>query len=111
MSYAQVLDALGDPTRRLLVERLRERPMAVGELAGPLPISRPAVSKHLRVLGEAGLVTAQADGTRRIYRLDPSGLAELRRWTEDFWSGALEGFAAYARTSGGRTGPERKARR
>ena len=107
MSYELVLDALGDPTRRRLVDRLRHGPLAVGELAAPLPVSRPAVSKHLRVLTEAGLVTHEVAGTRRIYRLDPRGLDELRRWTEEFWSGALEGFACHVerrtRPSGVRT--------
>ena len=70
--------------------------MAVGELAAPLPVSRPAVSKHLKVLTDCGLVTHEVAGTRRIYRLDPRGLDELRRWTEDFWTGALDSFAAHA---------------
>ncbi|HVF19374.1 MAG TPA: metalloregulator ArsR/SmtB family transcription factor [Mycobacteriales bacterium] len=95
MSYELVLDALGDATRRGLVDRLRHGPLAVGELAAPLPISRPAVSKHLRILTEAGLVTHEVAGTRRLYRLDPRGLDELRRWTEQFWTGALEGFASH----------------
>ena len=109
MSYELVLDALGDATRRRLVERLRGGPLAVGELAARLPVSRPAVSKHLKVLTEAGLVTHEVDGTRRIYRLDPRGLDELRRWTEQFWDGALEGFASHVdrRT---RQSRERKSR-
>src|SRR5687768_10070101 len=95
MSYELVLDALGDATRRGLVDRLRDGPLPVGELAAPLPISRPAVSKHLKVLSAAGLVTHEVDGTRRVSRLDPRGLDELRRWTEEFWAGALEGFASH----------------
>jgi DNA-binding transcriptional ArsR family regulator len=81
--------ALGDPTRRAIFEHLAERPRAVGELAGELPVSRPAVSQHLKVLKDAGLVTDQAAGTRRIYRLNPDGLAELRAQLDGFWNQAL----------------------
>ena len=81
--------ALGDPTRRLIFEHLAERPRAVGELAGELPVSRPAVSQHLKVLKEAGLVIDQPAGTRRIYRLNPDGLAELRAQLDRFWNQAL----------------------
>lgn len=95
MSYELVLDALGDATRRRIVERLRAGPLAVGELARPLPVSRPAVSKHLRVLEDCGLVTHEALGTRRLYRLDPAGIEELRRWTEGFWEVVLERFAEH----------------
>lgn len=84
--------ALGDPTRRAIVERLAERPRAVGELARELPISRPAVSQHLRVLKEARLVTERAEGTRRIYRLDPSGVGALRADLERFWDRALAAY-------------------
>lgn len=90
------MDALGDPTRRAIVERLRSRPMAVGELAADLPVSRPAVSQHLRVLREAGLVSERREGTRRIYRLDVQGLAHLRAWVEAFWDDALAAFQAAA---------------
>ena len=90
------MDALGDPTRRAIVERLRRRPSAVGQLADGLPVSRPAVSQHLRVLKEAGLVRERREGTRRIYALDPAGLAELRAWVESFWEDALAAFAAAA---------------
>jgi DNA-binding transcriptional ArsR family regulator len=86
--------ALGDPTRRAIVERLAERPRAVGELAGELPISRPAVSQHLRVLKEARLVTERAEGTRRIYRLDPIGVGVLRADLERFWNQALAAYKA-----------------
>jgi DNA-binding transcriptional ArsR family regulator len=86
--------ALGDPTRRAIVERLAARPLAVGELARDLPVSRPAVSQHLRVLKEAGLVVDRPQGTRRIYRLDPGGVAALRADLDRFWSSALEGFKA-----------------
>ncbi len=84
--------ALGDPTRRAIVERLAERPRAVGELADELPISRPAVSQHLRVLKDAGLVAERADGTRRIYRLNPAGVAALRDQLDTFWNRALAGY-------------------
>jgi DNA-binding transcriptional ArsR family regulator len=81
--------ALGDPTRREIFERLAVRPQAVGELARELPVSRPAVSQHLRVLKRAGLVADQAVGTRRVYRLDPDGLGALRAQLERFWTQAL----------------------
>jgi DNA-binding transcriptional ArsR family regulator len=84
--------ALGDASRRAIVERLAERPRAVGELARALPLSRPAVSQHLRVLKAAGLVTQRAQGTRRIYRLDPAGLGALRAELARFWDGALAAF-------------------
>jgi DNA-binding transcriptional ArsR family regulator len=83
------LDALGDPTRRAIFERLAERPQAVGELARDLPVSRPAVSQHLKVLKGARLVSDDPEGTRRIYRLDPEGVAALRAYLEEFWSKAL----------------------
>jgi DNA-binding transcriptional ArsR family regulator len=86
--------ALGDPTRRAIVERLAERPRAVGELARELPVSRPAVSQHLRVLKEARLVTEQPEGTRRIYRLDPNGVGALRADLERFWDRALASYKA-----------------
>ena len=86
--------ALGDPTRRAIVERLAERPRAVGELARELPISRPAVSQHLRVLKEARLVTERAEGTRRIYRLDPIGVGVLRADLDRFWNRALAAYKA-----------------
>ena len=85
-------DLLGDPTRRAIVECLAERPRAVGELADVLPISRPAVSQHLKVLKDAGLVTDRAAGTRRVYRLNPAGVAALRDQLETFWNRTLDGF-------------------
>jgi DNA-binding transcriptional ArsR family regulator len=85
-------EALGDPSRLAIVTCLAERPRAVGELAATLPISRPAVSQHLKVLKAAGLVTDQAVGTRRVYRLNPAGLAALRDQLETFWTRALDGF-------------------
>ena len=94
------MNALGDPTRRAIFELLRSGPRAVGEIAGELPVSRPAVSQHLRVLKEAGLVTERRDGTRRLYRLDPDGLAELRAAFDEFWTQALAGFKAAAEKEG-----------
>lgn len=85
-------DLLGDPTRRAIVECLADRPRAVGELAEVLPISRPAVSQHLKVLKEAGLVSDRAAGTRRVYRLNPAGVAALRDQLETFWNRALDGY-------------------
>ncbi|MEC4593899.1 MULTISPECIES: ArsR/SmtB family transcription factor [Nitrospirillum] len=96
MSYEQALTALADPTRRAVFERLRAGPQPVGELARHLPISRPAVSQHLKVLKDAGLVTDRAEGTRRIYHIDPHGLGALRRWLDQFWETALDAFAAEA---------------
>lgn len=91
------LDALGDPTRRAIFERLgQEGPRAVGELARELPVSRPAVSQHLRVLEQAGLVAHRAAGTRRIYRLDPSGIDGLRSYFQQFWTEALASFKEIA---------------
>ncbi len=86
------LDALGDATRRAIFERLGERPSAVGALADGLPVSRPAVSQHLRVLKQAGLVTDRAVGNRRIYQVDPTGVQELRSYLDKFWNRALVSF-------------------
>lgn len=86
------LGLLGDPTRRAIFELLARRPCSVQEIADQLPVSRPAVSQHLRVLKEGGLVISQADGTRRIYRLNPEGVTALRAWLERVWSDALAGF-------------------
>ena len=88
--------ALGDPTRRAIFERVAARPSAVAELARGLPVSRPAVSQHLRVLKEAGLVSATPEGTRRIYRLDPTGIGAMRDWLDAHWSTALEAFKEFA---------------
>jgi DNA-binding transcriptional ArsR family regulator len=85
-------EALGDPTRLAIVTALAERPRAVGELADALPITRPAVSQHLKVLKDAGLVTDRAAGTRRVYRLNPVGMAALRDQLETFWNRALDGY-------------------
>ena len=86
--------ALGDRTRRAIFERLVDRPRAVGELARGLPVSRPAVSQHLKVLKDAGLVVDEPSGNRRIYRINPDGLAELRADLDRFWSGALTAYKA-----------------
>lgn len=88
------LDAIGDPTRRAILERLAAGPRPVGELASDLPVSRPAVSQHLKVLKEAGLVTDRQAGTRRIYQLDPQGLGPVRVWIEQFWTTSLAAFKA-----------------
>ena len=91
-----MLSTLADPTRRAIFEKLAETPQPVGRLAEGLPVTRPAVSQHLKVLKEAGLVTDEAQGTRRIYRLDPRGLGALRDWLEQFWASALADFQAFA---------------
>jgi DNA-binding transcriptional ArsR family regulator len=88
------LDALGDPTRRAIFEHVAESPRPVGELARELPVSRPAVSQHLKVLKEAGLVTDRQVGSRRIYELDPGGLEALRSYLDKFWNRALTSFKA-----------------
>jgi DNA-binding transcriptional ArsR family regulator len=90
------LTALADPTRREIFERIADRPQAVGELAAGLPVSRPAVSQHLKVLKRAGLVIDRSAGARRIYQLNPDGLAALRAYLDQFWSRALAAFKAAA---------------
>jgi DNA-binding transcriptional ArsR family regulator len=84
--------ALADPTRREIFERLAKRPLAVGELASQLPVSRPAVSQHLKVLKEAGLVMDHPEGTRRVYQVDPQGVEAMRRYLDRFWDRALAAF-------------------
>lgn len=93
---ANGLAALGDPTRRAIFESLAKRPAAVGELAEQLPVTRPAVSQHLKVLKEAGLVYDRAQGTRRIYQLDPAGIGALRAYLDTFWNQSLAAFKAAA---------------
>ena len=93
---SQVFAALADPTRRAIFERLADRPSAVGELAKQLPVSRPAVSQHLRVLKEARLVRDRAIGTRRVYAVDPDGLAAIRDYFDRFWRKSLDAFKAAA---------------
>src|SRR5438105_11127072 len=95
------MQALGDPTRRAVFEQLRTGPRSVGQLADGLPVSRPAVSQHLRVLKGAGLVTDEQQGTRRLYRIEPDGLAELRAYLDRFWDGALASFREAAEEEGG----------
>lgn len=87
------LEALGDPTRRAIFERLVVRPRSVRELADMLPVSRPAVSQHLRVLKQSGLVGDRPEGTRRIYRVEPAGLAAMREYLDQMWDAALVAFA------------------
>src|SRR5476649_2388765 len=88
--------ALSDPTRRRVLERLAEGPRAVGEIAEGLPVSRPAVSQHLKVLKEAGLVSGRQEGARRIYAIDPKGLGAMRAWLDQFWDTALLAYKAEA---------------
>jgi DNA-binding transcriptional ArsR family regulator len=90
----QALSALGDPTRRAIFECVADRPRAVGEIASELPVSRPAVSQHLKVLKDARLVVDRPAGTRRIYQVDTDGVAELRAYLDHFWDQALAGFKA-----------------
>jgi DNA-binding transcriptional ArsR family regulator len=95
-TYELAMNALGDPTRRAIFEQLARGPKAVGELANAVPVSRPAVSQHLRVLKSAGLVSERPDGTRRVYRIDRDGIAALRAYFEGFWDQALANFQAEA---------------
>lgn len=98
-NHLEALTALADPTRRTIFERLARSPSAVGELARELPVSRPAVSQHLKVLKAAGLVTDHAAGTRRVYAVDPAGLAAIREYFEQFWQQSLASFRAVAESS------------
>jgi len=95
----RIFVALHDPTRRAVLERLRHGPRPVGEIARELPVTRPAVSQHLKVLKEAGLVADRSEGTRRIYYIDPKGLGAMRAWLDQFWESALNAFAAEAERS------------
>jgi DNA-binding transcriptional ArsR family regulator len=99
-TYQNGFSALGDPTRRAIFERLARGPTAVGELARQLPVTRPAVSQHLRVLKEAGLVTDRADGRRRLYEVDLDGVAAMRTYLESFWTDALVAFKRAAERKG-----------
>src|SRR3954447_812239 len=98
-NHSTVLAALADPTRREIFERLALRPLAVGELARGLPVSRPAVSQHLKALEGAGLVTDRAEGTRRVYAVDPEGLVAIRNYFEQFWQLSLAAFRDAANRS------------
>ena len=108
MAYAGALKALADPTRRSVFERLHRSPASVGQIAAELPVSRPAVSQHLKVLKDAGLVTDTSEGTRRVYSIDQAGLAAVREYFDRFWDKALDAFrrtaeAIHAAEQGKRT--------
>ena len=103
MAYGMALVALADPTRRQIFETLSSGAKSVGAIAERLPVSRPAVSQHLKVLRDAGLVGDRAEGTRRVYYIDPDGLAPLRAWLDGFWDRALDAFREEAE----RTAPPR----
>src|SRR5437588_9859270 len=94
MTYRNALAALADPTRRRVFERLKSGPQPVGAIARGMPVSRPAVSQHLKALKEAGLVADRPEGTRRVYFIDPAGLGALRQWLDQFWDQALAAFQA-----------------
>jgi DNA-binding transcriptional ArsR family regulator len=94
MAYAKALAALADPTRRRVFERLKSGPKAVGVIARGMPVSRPAVSQHLKVLKDAGLVADRSEGTSRVYYIDPNGLGALRAWLDQFWDQTLARFQA-----------------
>jgi DNA-binding transcriptional ArsR family regulator len=94
MAYGLALAALADPTRRRVFERLKSGPQSVGAIARRMPVSRPAVSQHLKVLKEAGLVADRPEGTRRVYYIDPKGLGALRQWLDQFWDQALAAYQA-----------------
>lgn len=94
--HDRVLDALGDPSRRVILRALKPGPRSVAELAAELPVTRPAVSQHLKVLLEAGLVAYERQGTRNLYRLDGRGIAPVRAWVDDLWGEALQRYAARA---------------
>jgi DNA-binding transcriptional ArsR family regulator len=107
-TYEAVLEALGDRTRRQIVASLRGGPASVGELAGRLPVSRPAISQHLSVLQRSRLVTYEEVGTRNVYRLDAAGLDDLGAWLDGFWLNALDRFAEHVRKD--RSGPKLRRR-
>jgi DNA-binding transcriptional ArsR family regulator len=112
MGHGEALAALADPTRRAAFELLRGGALAVGEIADRMPVSRPAVSQHLRVLKDAGLVNERRAGTRRLYAVEPDGVAELRAYLDDMWDGALDAFerTANKQAKGSRSG-DRRGRR
>jgi DNA-binding transcriptional ArsR family regulator len=110
MTYENALTALADPTRRSVFERLRRGPKSVGDIADGLPVSRPAVSQHLKVLKEARLVTAYRDGTRQFYAIDTQGLSALRDYLDGFWGDALGAFRAFAEKDVPRRGTRRRKR-
>ncbi len=92
MTYGNALACLADPTRRRVFEKLRTGPLPVGAIAAGMPVSRPAVSQHLKALKEAGLVKDKSEGTRRVYHIDPQGLGAVRAWLDQFWEAALTSF-------------------
>ena len=104
----RIISAFADPTRRSVFERLRDGPRSVGEIARGLPVTRPAVSQHLKVLKEAGVVGDRSVGTRRIYYIDPKGLAAMRAWLDQFWESALDAFALAAEAEAQRSNKEKK---
>lgn len=106
-TYERVLEALGDRTRRQIVDALRLGPSSVGDLAARLPVSRPAISQHLTVLRHSHLVTYEEFGTRNVYRLDMTGLAELRAWTDTFWEAVLDSYAERVRADAASRAPDR----
>jgi DNA-binding transcriptional ArsR family regulator len=108
MTYASALVALADPTRRRVFNELRTGPKPVGVIAAKLPVSRPAVSQHLKVLRAARLVTERREGTRRVYFIDPYGLAELRAWLDRFWDQSLAAFQAEVERKGASKERKRK---
>ena len=108
MTYINALECLSDPTRRQIFEKLRAGPMSVGALADGMPVSRPAVSQHLKALKDAGLVKDRSEGTRRVYSIDPSGLGDLRRWLDVFWDEALQSFKHEAESNEQPRKPRRK---
>ena len=103
MAYGNALSALADPTRRRVFERLKDGPRPVADIARGLPVSRPAVSQHLKVLKDAGLVADRPEGTRRVYYIDPAGIGALRKWLDQFWDEALAAFQAEAERTYTRT--------
>jgi DNA-binding transcriptional ArsR family regulator len=107
MAYQQALLALADPTRRRVFEGLRRGPKSVGYIAAGLPVSRPAVSQHLAILKKAGLVGDRAEGTRRVYYIDPLGLAAIRQWLDQFWEDAMTAFQAQIEKKSGKCDGDR----
>jgi DNA-binding transcriptional ArsR family regulator len=108
MAYSSALVALADPTRRRVFEELRAGPKPVGAIAAKLPVSRPAVSQHLKVLREARLVSERPEGTRRVYFIDPNGLGELRAWLDRLWDQSLDAFQAEVERQSGNKQRKRK---
>ena len=100
---ARLISALADPTRRAVLEKLKDGPRPVGEIARGLPVTRPAVSQHLKVLKDAGLVADRSVGTRRIYYIDPRGLGAMRAWLDQFWEAALDAFKLAAEAEAKKT--------